>query len=272
VKALKLTGIAILGLVWLGSAAQGAIYLTAGDIGPSDPTVMLHEKEGLSMTRPESWVYSGGAIAYPEEFYEAVGLTITLYFIPATSSPGNVNFKVHIDSYNIGDQYNLGGFTNYSPVVPVGGSTVDVYAQEFNWGFVPDPADLFRVAVSRDIYGTAYDTYQGTVYLHAIKIQPHFPGDVNQPEVPQPRTLGLNVFPNPSNPAATVKFILPEAGAVTLNVFDVRGQLVATLIQDEFKEAGSHAVEFYPQNASGVYFAQIIAKGEVSTKKFTVVK
>jgi C1A family cysteine protease len=85
------------------------------------------------------------------------------------------------------------------------------------------------------------------------------------------------VRPNPFNPRAEISFALPEAGAVNLSVYDVRGRLVTVLAEGEH-EAGPHALTWYGRDArgndvaSGVYFLRLEADGTVATRKMVLVR
>jgi hypothetical protein len=79
-------------------------------------------------------------------------------------------------------------------------------------------------------------------------------------------------YPNPFNPTTTIAFNMPEAGFVSLKVYNLIGQEVATLV-DETKEAGSHSVTFNAEAlTSGVYLYKLQAAGTTITKKFTLLK
>ena len=89
--------------------------------------------------------------------------------------------------------------------------------------------------------------------------------------LPREVALGQN-YPNPFNPTTTIVFTLPEAGFVSLKVYNLIGQEVATLV-DEAKEAGSHSVTFNAEAlTSGVYLYKLQAAGTTVTKKFTLLK
>ncbi|MCK5147120.1 T9SS type A sorting domain-containing protein [bacterium] len=60
-------------------------------------------------------------------------------------------------------------------------------------------------------------------------------------------------YPNPFNPATTIRFGLPIAGPVTISVFNVLGQKIEVLI-DEIKAAGYHELQWHPENLpAGIY-------------------
>lgn len=67
-------------------------------------------------------------------------------------------------------------------------------------------------------------------------------------------------FPNPFNPSTTIRYDLPARSAVRLSVFNLLGQEVAVLAQEEM-EAGRHDATFDALNlASGVYYCQLQAR------------
>ena len=83
--------------------------------------------------------------------------------------------------------------------------------------------------------------------------------------------------PNPFNPSTTLSFALPTTSRVKLEVFDVRGQLVATLL-DERRSAGVHHVTWNARDrsgqavASGVYLCRIQAGSFTDTKRMVLLK
>jgi len=78
--------------------------------------------------------------------------------------------------------------------------------------------------------------------------------------------------PNPFNPTTTISFTIPEAGNVTVDVFNVAGQKVDTLVND-FMDAGSHSVVWDGSNrASGVYFYTVTSGEFTKTMKMTLLR
>ncbi|HMQ78086.1 MAG TPA: T9SS type A sorting domain-containing protein [Ignavibacteria bacterium] len=79
-------------------------------------------------------------------------------------------------------------------------------------------------------------------------------------------------YPNPSNPKSNIDFQLPERTLVNISVYNLLGQLVSTLINEE-KDAGIYTIEFDGSNlTSGVYFYRINAENFSKTKKMLLVK
>ena len=79
-------------------------------------------------------------------------------------------------------------------------------------------------------------------------------------------------YPNPFNPTTILRYDLPEEIKVVLKVYNILGEEVATLINDE-KVAGSYEVSWDANNlGSGVYFYRIQAGSFVETKKMVLMK
>jgi outer membrane protein assembly factor BamB len=79
-------------------------------------------------------------------------------------------------------------------------------------------------------------------------------------------------FPNPFNPSTTINYHIPELSFVTLKVYDVLGNEVATLVSEE-KHTGNYEVEFGGTGLpSGIYFYRIQAGSFIETKKMVLMK
>jgi hypothetical protein len=86
-------------------------------------------------------------------------------------------------------------------------------------------------------------------------------------------------YPNPFNPSTTVKFELKEASTVSLQIFNVNGQLVETLRNNEFLPAGEYRDSWNGQDSggnkapSGVYFLKLTTgNGYSETRKMVLVQ
>ena len=79
-------------------------------------------------------------------------------------------------------------------------------------------------------------------------------------------------YPNPFNPTTTIKYQIPELSFVTIKVYDVLGNEVATLINEE-KPAGSYTVDFNGHEIpSGIYFYRLESGPFTQTKKLILLK
>jgi len=88
-----------------------------------------------------------------------------------------------------------------------------------------------------------------------------------------PTEYGLDQnYPNPFNPSTEIRYQLPENSQVKLQVFDILGNLVTTLV-DQQMQAGYHSVVWNANRlASGVYFYTFRSGSYVSTKKLMLLK
>jgi Bacterial Ig domain/Right handed beta helix region len=106
--------------------------------------------------------------------------------------------------------------------------------------------------------------------------------EVDASPVPEPgglpRVLKLHPnFPNPFNPVTRFRFDLPEAGRVSLTVFDLRGRRVRTLVEGRYPPGG-FVVDWYGRNdqgrsvSSGVYLVRLVSGHETDVRKITLVR
>ena len=80
-------------------------------------------------------------------------------------------------------------------------------------------------------------------------------------------------YPNPFNPSTTIRFELPESDVVTLEVFDLLGRKVATLIDSGQFAAGSHSAVFDGARvASGVYIYRLHTSAGVLSRTMSLAK
>lgn len=79
-------------------------------------------------------------------------------------------------------------------------------------------------------------------------------------------------YPNPFNPSTVISYSLPEVSQVSLDVYNLTGQRVATIDQGQ-KSAGSHSINFDAGHlSSGVYIYRLSTGNTVISKKMTLIK
>lgn len=79
-------------------------------------------------------------------------------------------------------------------------------------------------------------------------------------------------YPNPFNPSTNISFEIPKSSEVTLEVFDMLGRKVVSLV-NERKAAGSYTVPFYASSlSSGMYIYRLQAGSFIQTRKLTLIK
>jgi Secretion system C-terminal sorting domain len=103
--------------------------------------------------------------------------------------------------------------------------------------------------------------------MHLVEIT-----DVRKSQIPNDYKLEQN-YPNPFNPSTKISFSLKERGKVNLNIFNILGQKIAELLNEDLP-AGHHEVEFNAKNlASGIYIYQLkVGNKFTATKKMILQK
>ena len=80
-------------------------------------------------------------------------------------------------------------------------------------------------------------------------------------------------FPNPFNPSTTLKYTVPEQASVTLEVFDVLGRKITTLVDDPSHVRGNFTVTFNAEElASGIYIARLVSGNTSVVQKMMLIK
>ncbi|MCD4650291.1 MAG: T9SS type A sorting domain-containing protein, partial [Candidatus Cloacimonetes bacterium] len=113
-------------------------------------------------------------------------------------------------------------------------------------------------------YGEETSAYTDEVTVHFTHM------NMYENDVPIYSTELLGNYPNPFNPETTIRFSLAGEQSVKLNIYNIKGQLVKTLV-DNNMDTGNHSVVWKGTNrfnkvvAGGIYFYQL----ETSAKRFT---
>lgn len=80
-------------------------------------------------------------------------------------------------------------------------------------------------------------------------------------------------YPNPFNPETTIKFSLQRQDYVTIQVYDILGNLVAKLIDNELREKGINEIKFSANNLpSGIYIYIMTTGNYKESKKMILLK
>ena len=126
-------------------------------------------------------------------------------------------------------------------------------------------------------YSYSDNSVTNGIYYYRLK-QIDFDGSFTYSEVveiniglPTEFNLSQN-YPNPFNPSTTINFSVPKSEFVTLKLYDVLGNEIETLVNDQ-KPAGNYEVAFNASNLpSGVYYYQLKAGNSIETKKMVLMK
>ena len=88
---------------------------------------------------------------------------------------------------------------------------------------------------------------------------------------------GLEVYPNPFNPSTTIRFSLPEAAEIRLDIYNLKGQLVRNLAKGDVM-AGKHSIVWdgadnhHQRVASGLYYSKLSYENKSYVKKMIMLK
>tara|TARA_B100001079_G_scaffold220358_1_gene196132 strand:- start:130 stop:840 length:711 start_codon:yes stop_codon:yes gene_type:complete len=128
----------------------------------------------------------------------------------------------------------------------------------------------FNVATIADEAG--YEDYKNWVYVGVYESDWEYTDvAIGEENLPSAFTLKQN-YPNPFNPITQIQYEIKSAGQVNMELFDIRGAKVRTLINDN-KPEGSYEFAFDgSQLSSGVYFYRMTANGFTKTRKFVLMK
>ena len=79
-------------------------------------------------------------------------------------------------------------------------------------------------------------------------------------------------YPNPFNPSTKISFVIPTSGLVSLKVFNILGNEITTILNDQLF-AGEHTVPFNAAGlSSGIYFYALTVNGFTKTKEMVLLK
>jgi hypothetical protein len=108
-------------------------------------------------------------------------------------------------------------------------------------------------------------------YIDPCETQGDNPAEINNNGTQ--REFSIFNYPNPFNPITEIRFTIPSDLFVTIRIYNTLGQVIETLIGNEYKKAGSYSVTFDGTNlASGIYFYYITAGDYHASKKMLLIK
>jgi hypothetical protein len=270
------------GETWNLTPGFTGISMWGVNVQPSDGNVIIANSYS---TPPGSWrsINGGGtwtSISIPSQGYQVVSVDSMIqfaaqgngfykldapWFVPVELASFNaslVNNDVLL-SWTTASELNNQGFEieqsfdnqNFSRIgfVPGFGTTTESKSYSFRISDAPSGVQYYRLK-QIDFDGT-FEQYNSV--------------EVDVPVI-QEFALYQN-HPNPFNPSTTISFSIPVESNVSINLFNILGQQVATLTNSDF-QAGNHKIEFNVKElSSGTYIYTLEAKG-VDGKNFTSTK
>jgi len=213
----------------------------------------------------------------------------------AGGTHNDIGYGISVDAS--GNSYVIGSFTataTFGTMVLTSLGDYDIFVAKYdangNLLWVEQArgvADVIGYGISVDANGNIYVSgyYRETATFGNINLTSYGFTDIfiakienistNVAEIILPQSneyLLEENYPNPFNPTTTIKYHIPELSFVTLKVYDVLGNEVATLINEE-KPEGRYEVLFNANGiSSGIYYYRMQANEFVDVKKMIILK
>jgi hypothetical protein len=211
--------------------------------------------------------------SYPDTWSGNVNhLAANSFRLRNTDTPGGYRLRVEFDGADTG-RMTLGVVVNESYATHEGALYyVDLDAD--NDAVFDVPYDLDGVYSCGVIVGNAAKEGSFMSYSVTASIVPF---DPTAAEGPAPAFALAGNYPNPFNPSTTIEFTLGATAQTSLEVYDLSGRRVATLV-DHVLDAGQHAVAWQGRDdagrslASGTYLAKLRSGDQVTTSKLVLAK
>jgi len=226
-------------------------------------------------------------VAFAADYYgTANGFYIDDYLI--TPNTGGTPPPGSVDSLTFWSASRLSSSGNYPDSLEIRVSTTGTNVNDFTdlLDFVLVPkAQWTRFAYELPMAANRYIAFRYLIYdggpsgtnsdkvcLDDVRITRYPSTDVTAPgQSPVEFSLSQN-YPNPFNPSTTIRFQLKEGAQTTLNVYDVLGEKVVELVNENLS-SGLHAVVLDGKNlSSGLYYYRLMAGSFVATKSMIVLK
>jgi photosystem II stability/assembly factor-like uncharacterized protein len=249
------------GVMWRTTNGGDFWYVIDPVSAPIDPIWQVHTFDSLNV------LGVGGDF----EFF-GVGMIRT--------SDGGLNWVYEYIGMT-GIAFDIDYRTDYEAWSPLGFEEKLIYSLDsgFTWTRIPTPDStiILDMIFPDSLHGFAIGK-EGAI----IKYIPPIINFVKEIEEGIPESFFLfQNYPNPFNPSTKIRFTIPqderrETQDVSLKVYDVLGNEIATLVNEE-KPAGAYEVKFNPASgiqhpASGIYFYQLRAGIYIETKKMLLLK
>lgn len=141
--------------------------------------------------------------------------------------------------------------------------TIDVFENHANFSWL----DRRAIGYDEEPYNLAIFTQKLTLPLT----------DMEESDLPNLTPL-LSNYPNPFNPSTNINFNLSESDNITMEIYNIKGQKVKTLINNEYKEQGNYSMQWVGTDdydkpiTSGIYLCRIVGSKHSFTKKMILLK
>ncbi|MDP3148500.1 MAG: T9SS type A sorting domain-containing protein [Ignavibacteria bacterium] len=153
--------------------------------------------------------------------------------------------------------------------LPAGNYSVAVYRQELKKYFYSHDTTIFVDSLTFTLLSSSTLPKE----IQSNQSACHTATSIEKEETNPETFLLLSNYPNPFNPSTVISYQLAVGGFVSLKVYDILGNEIATLV-NEVQKPGKYAVGFDTANklSSGIYFSRLTVDGSVRIRKMVVLK
>lgn len=205
---------------------------------------------------------------------EGTNASMVVEIVPPSDSLGN---------------YFLAPGTAYGPANPIWSYSASGFYSNHLGGCqrLPNGNTMISESTSGNLFevtsaGTIVWSYSpGGEIVRVLRYGLDYPGLVAVSDitngVPENYDLAQN-YPNPFNPMTNINYSLPKSSFVSLKVYDILGNEIKTLVNNEKKNSGSYSVQWNGTNnsgavvSSGIYFYKLVTEDFTKTLKMTLLK
>jgi len=267
---------------------DGALSNEAMAYVMSDDAVEIIYDDGTAEEGLNVGVAQYMAVKFSPAYPSSMDLTHIKIFIE-TINVGQFVFRILDDNSGVpGDQ--LAQFNITPGNLHVGWNTIEIPVEQIiNFTEGSFYVAIFEMAnlsaLGKDTSGSGYSwitsanmweaVADGNIMIRAI-VQPGPPVGTD-PEELTPVVATISNYPNPFNPVTTIEMNLVVAGQANLNIFNTKGQLVKTLVDDVLDAGMNYATWNGTDNndtpvTSGIYFYQLETGNQTTTRKMIMLK
>ncbi|MEX2456547.1 MAG: T9SS type A sorting domain-containing protein [Balneolaceae bacterium] len=235
------------------------------DVKTDLPKLKLEDDEGTD----QSFVYlrssasefeTNSFLQFPNQFEEPYQIGVGVNTVR-----GNHNYRIAWNSMaNVPEEWVI-------ELVDVDADQVIDMREESHYTF---RSQNISVEDGMNVDGTFLKTVENNSSKNLfIRVSPHTMVEESTVETEQPESVNLKQnYPNPFNPSTTISFYLPENSFVRLAIYNVVGQQVA-MLREENISGGDHSVTWNASDMpSGIYIVKLETQQNVLTRKITLIK
>jgi hypothetical protein len=222
----------------------------------------------IQLTSDNNYIIAGQTYSYGAGDWDVWMLKIEGEYIPPLNPPQNFQ----VDPYT--------GLATWDPPIPVPGVTLLGYNLYLDGCFVASPTST-QYQFAGLIYGQIYSVGISAVYEEGeseiVEIGFMYLGTGTKDDILSNKTGLLSNYPNPFNPTTTIKFNIEQNEQVKMEIYNLKGQKVKTLVEDKL-EAGKYTITWNGKDdngksvSSGIYFYKMNSGKFTSTKKMILMK